>query len=121
VKVLLDENFPLGLLRALRADGIAADHVITLEWRGVSDRELRDRVRGEDVLFLTQDTEFLMADTEPFTLVVVSRVRQARLLADRIAICHRAVRELLDKPHAERLFELTDDGQLLPWKDVSTP
>ena len=120
MKVLLDENFPLGLLRALQADGVVADHVITLGWRGVSDRELRERVRGKNVLFLTQDTEFLMADTEPFAIIIVSRVRQARILADRIAICHRAVRELLDKPHAERLFELTADGQLLPWKDVST-
>jgi predicted nuclease of predicted toxin-antitoxin system len=119
VKVLLDENFPLGLLRALHADGIPAEHVITLRWRGVSDQELRELVQWQDVLFVTQDTEFLMTDVEPFSVVVVSRVRQARLLADRVAVWHRAVRDLIEKPRAERLFELTDDGQLLPWTEVS--
>ena len=37
MKVLLDENFPLGLVRALEADGLQVDHIITLGWRGVSD------------------------------------------------------------------------------------
>ena len=34
MKVLLDENFPLGLVRALEADGLQVDHIITLGWRG---------------------------------------------------------------------------------------
>ena len=66
------------------------------------------------VLFLTQDREFLTANTEPFIIILVSRVRQARPLADRIAIWDRAIRELLERATSERLFELTDDGQLLP-------
>ena len=77
VRVLLDENFPLGVLRALRADGIEADHVITLGWRAFPDRELRSRSAG-DVLVLTQHTDFLIADLEPFSIVVGSRVRQTR-------------------------------------------
>jgi uncharacterized DUF497 family protein len=36
VKVLLDENFPLGLLRRLHADGLAAEHVITIGSRGLA-------------------------------------------------------------------------------------
>ena len=96
-----------------------ADHVITLGWRGVSDRELRERIRDADVLLLTQDTEFLAADTDPFAGLIVSRVRQARPLTERIAICHRAVLELIERPRAERLFELADDGQLLPSANVS--
>jgi hypothetical protein len=115
VKVLLDENFPLGLLHRLRAQGIDADHVITLKWRGASDRELRKRVPQEEILFLTQDREFLTTNTEPFGIVLVSRVRQARPLADRIAIWDRAIRQLLARATSERLFELSDDGQLLPW------
>ena len=35
--VLLDENFPLGLVRVLEADGLKVEHIITLAWRGVSD------------------------------------------------------------------------------------
>jgi hypothetical protein len=34
VTVLLDENFPLALYRQLRADGIDAEHIITIGWRG---------------------------------------------------------------------------------------
>ena len=71
------------------------------------------------MIFLTQDTEFLNADTTPFAAVVVSRIRQARPIADRIAMCQQAIHGLIATPRAERLFELTDDGMLLPWKDVS--
>ena len=35
--VLLDENFPLGLVRVLEADGLKVEHIITLGWRGASD------------------------------------------------------------------------------------
>ena len=91
MKVLLDENFPLGLFHRLRAQGIDVDHVITLGWRGASDRELRDRLHGDDVCFLTQDAEFLTAETAPFRLIVVSRVRQSRTLADRIWLWERAI------------------------------
>jgi hypothetical protein len=34
VKVLLDENFRLGLFRILHLDGLPAEHIITLGWRG---------------------------------------------------------------------------------------
>jgi hypothetical protein len=39
----------------------------------------------------------------------------------KVAICHRAVRDLINKPRAECVLELTDDGQLLPWKEDSRP
>jgi uncharacterized protein DUF5615 len=44
VIVLLDENFPLGLLRNLQHDGLSAQHIITLGWRGVSDARIRERL-----------------------------------------------------------------------------
>ena len=33
MKVLLDENFPLGLVRILEADGLHVDHIIAVGWR----------------------------------------------------------------------------------------
>lgn len=90
MKILLDENFPLGLLHALRAEGFTADHIITLGWRGVSDGVIRERMQGEHARFLTQDTEFLVASTIAFAIVVVSRVRQSRPIADRAATWHQA-------------------------------
>ena len=72
MKVLLDENFPLRLLSVLRSSGVEADHIITLDWRGVSDSVIRERVTGKDVLFVTQDVEFLTAVVEPFAIILVS-------------------------------------------------
>ena len=69
------------------------------------------------MIFLTHDTEFLSADTAPFAAVVVSRVRQARPIEERVAVWQRAIHHLMSNPRAERLFELTDDGMLLPWKE----
>jgi len=117
VKVLLAENFPLGLLRELHDDGLTAEHIITLELRGASDNEIRERLQDDQVLFLTQDEDFLFGESVP-ALVVLSRVRQARGLAERIEVWRTAVRDLIEKPRPERLFELLDDGTLLPWRDV---
>lgn len=113
MKILLDENFPLGLLRRLHADGFVAEHIITLGWRGASDRQIREQLQDPGVLFLTQDDDFLSGPPLP-ALVVISRVRQARPLAERIDVWRSAVRELLQASSAERLFELADDGTLRP-------
>lgn len=117
--VLLDENFPLALLRALRRDGIEAEHIITLGCRGIPDAQIRERLRTEDLLFLTQDVEFLVAEPEAAALVVVSRLRQSQPLADRISLWSRAVHTLLQGPQAARVFELTETGQLSPWRSPS--
>jgi hypothetical protein len=115
VRVLLDENFPLGLQRSLRADGFVVDHIITLGWRGASDARIRERLQDGQVLFLTQDDDFLFGESVA-ALIVVSRVRQSRLLKERIAIWRTAVRQLAEVPPAGRLFELLDNGMLLPWR-----
>jgi hypothetical protein len=81
LKILLDENFPLALYRRLTADGEDVEHIITLGWRGASDRRIRDRLVEKYLLFLTQDEDFLF-DEPTEALVVVSRVRQARRLVD---------------------------------------
>jgi len=120
VKVLLDENFPLGLVRRLQADGLVAEHIITLGWRGASDARIRERLQDSGLLFLTQDEDFLFGATLP-AIVVISRVRQARPLKDRIEVWRAAVSTLVQQPRTERLFELTDGGVLLPWREVQAP
>jgi hypothetical protein len=117
VTILLDENFPLGLLHRLRADGLTADHIITLDWRGASDTKIRARLQDDQCLFLTQDEDFLYGPDVPAT-VIVSRVRQARPLKVRIDIWCACVQSLLAASRPERLFELMDDGTLLPWRSV---
>jgi hypothetical protein len=118
VIVLLDENFPLGLLRSLQADGLSAQHIITLGWRGASDARIRERLQDDQVVFLTQDEDFLFGETSR-AIVVLSRVRQSRPLKDRIEIWRKCVRELLQASKPERLYELMDNGALLPWRDIS--
>jgi Domain of unknown function (DUF5615) len=119
VKILLDENFPLGLVRVLEADGLTVEHIITLGWRGASDTRIRTRLSDPDVLFLTQDEDFLFGESVA-SIVVVSRVRQARGLSERIEVWRRAIGLLVGMPRTQRLFELADDGLLVPWPDASS-
>ena len=37
-----------------------------------------------------------------------------------IELWRRAVGELMRTPHTQRLFELTDEGVLLPWADAGS-
>lgn len=67
----------------------------------------------------TQDEDFLFGEPVE-SIVVISRVRQARRLTDRIELWRKAVGELLRTPPAQRLFELTDEGVLTPWRDASS-
>lgn len=117
--VLLDENFPLGLIRSLQNDGLSAQHIITLGWRGASDARIRERLQDDQVLFLTQDEDFLLGETGS-AIVVLSRVRQSRPLKDRIEIWRNCVRELMQASKPERLYELLDNGALSLWRDASS-
>lgn len=118
MKIFLDENFPLGLVPDLTAERHQVDHVITIGWRGAPDDRIRERLVDSDLLFLTQDEDFLFA-RGPAAMILVSRVRQARPLRERIDIWIRAVRELTQNPQTERRFELLDDGTLIAWEEAS--
>lgn len=118
MRVLLDENFPLGLLRGLHADGFEADHIITLGWRGASDTRIRERLQDADVIFLTQDEDFLFGKPVA-AVIVISRVRQSRPLKERIDVWRSAVREFARTPRVERLVELMDNGVMVPWRDIT--
>lgn len=68
------------------------------------------------IVFFTQDNDFLFG--EPVAAVVVrSRVRQARPLPERIVIWLEASRQLAATSGRVTLYELTDEGLLLPWLD----
>jgi hypothetical protein len=70
------------------------------------------------VLFLTQDEDFLFGKPVGAT-VVLSRVGPSRRLEERVQIWRQAIHELVSTPRPERLFELMDDGRLLPWEQTS--
>lgn len=116
MKVFLDENFPLTLVHRLRDDGHDADHVVTVGWRGASDARIGERLVDGDLLFLTQDEDFLFTRGLA-AVIVLSRVRQARPLQERIDIWRTAVRVLAGSALPERRFELLDDGSFVPWDE----
>ena len=116
MKVFLDENFPLTLVHQLREDGHDAEHVITIGWRGASDARIAERLVETDLVFLTQDEAFLFA-RDVGAVIVLSRVKQARPLRERIDIWRGVVRRLSETPRTERRFELLDDGTLIPWEE----
>jgi Domain of unknown function (DUF5615) len=118
VRVFLDENFPLGLERQLKNAGFQAEHVITIGWRGASDARIRNRLGDADLLFLTQDEDFLFSKG-PLAIIVVSRVKQSRPLRERIEVWQSAVEYLIANPPTDRRFDLMDDGQLMPWAEGS--
>jgi hypothetical protein len=94
------------------------EHIIALGWRGASDRRIRDRLVEKHLLILTQDEDFLL-DEPTEALVVVSRVRQARRLAERVEVWRTAILDLTQNPRQERRFELMDDGSLVAWEQIS--
>lgn len=112
---ILHENFPLALYRSLRAEGQQVEHIITLGRRGAHDQQIRELLDDTDLLFLTQDEDFLFGELTG-AVVVLSRVRQSRPLTERVGIWRRGILDLERNPRSERRFELMDDGSLVPWE-----
>lgn len=115
MRILLDENFPLALLRRLRSQDLEAEHLIESGKRGLPDLEIRRWLEDEALLFLTQDGEFLTLPAASRATVLVSRVRQSRPIEDRVEVWMRAIQAYLELRPPQRLFEVTDTGVLLPW------
>ena len=63
------------------------------------------------------DDAFLVGETVA-AVVVLYRVRQSRPLKERIDVWRKACHELAQTPRVERLFQLTNEGVLLPWQDL---
>ncbi len=117
MKILLDENFPLALVQKLSDDGLEAEHIILLGLRGTLDSVIIGRLDSEEHLFLTQDQEFLDV---PLTrsAVIVSQVNQSLPLHVRVEAWLKAIREYFSHEWNEKLFEVFDDGKLVPWAGI---
>lgn len=121
MKFLLDENFPLRLLRRLLDDGFEADHVIGLGLRGISDAVIRKRLLVPGTVLLTHDLEFLEVRLSRHEVVIVSRVPQALPIEVRAELWMRALREFVARKPPEQLFEILPDGRLAPWEIHDLP
>ncbi len=117
MRFLLDENFPLRLLRELRLRNIECDHIIELGLRGLRDLEIVARVESEpDVVLLTQDSDF---EHVPLGVgrVVISRVPQSLPLQRRIDLWVGALTSLGGSSSPGSVMEITSGGGLQTLRD----
>ena len=115
--ILLDENFPLRFYTRLQKEGLAAQHILLTD-RGIHDREIIARLQQEEVLFLTQDEDFIEAAPDCKASIIWSRVSQSMAIDRRVEIWLNAVKQFSGKKWDEKFFELYDDGQLHPIKII---
>jgi predicted nuclease of predicted toxin-antitoxin system len=116
VKILLDENFPLALYNRLRGAGYDAEHVIVLGQRGMPDSELRQRLAREELIFLTNDTEFEQLADDCLAQVIISRLPQRLPTSERVAVWMKALEAFLESKVEGRLFDLMPDGEVVAWQ-----
>jgi hypothetical protein len=101
----------------LREEGRAVEHIILLGLRGTPDSAITRRLKSEELLFLTQDQEFLELRLTR-SAVIISRVTQSLPLGVRLEAWVTAIREYFSSDWSEKLFEVFDDGKLRAWADV---
>ncbi len=114
MKILLDENFPLPLYYRLLSSGYAVEHIIILGQRGLKDSELRRRIEREEIIFLTQDTEFEDIASTCRGKVIISRIRQGLLIRQRVDLWFDAIKQFMARPRSEKVFSLLETGDIVP-------
>ncbi len=120
MKILLDENFPLQLYRRLSLSGYEVEHIIVLGKRGIPDSYIRERITKEDIVFLTQDTEFERMPENPRGVILISRVKQSLPIQTRTEIWFTAIKRFIDKKTAGKLFALLETGEVVAWEPHKT-
>ena len=111
--ILLDENFPLRLYRRLQSEGFTAEHIL-LGQRGIPDRQIMERLKQEELLFLTQDEDFVGLAQHCKASIIWSQVSQSMAIDKRVEIWMKAIKEFSSKKWKENFFELHDDSKLQP-------
>ena len=116
MKILLDENFPLQLYRRLRLSGYEVEHIIVLGLRGIPDSAIRERISKDEIVFLTQDSEFEKMPCGHRGMVLISRIRQSLPIQKRTEIWFSAVEKFMAEKPAGKLFELLETGEVVAWE-----
>ena len=115
MKLLLDENFPLPLYRRLRLAGYEVEHIIVLGQRGIPDSAIRERISKEELVFLTQDSEFENMPAGHRAIILISRVRQSLPIRRRTEIWFSAIERFIAEKPTGTLFELLETGEVVAW------
>lgn len=72
MKVVLDNNLPRSLGRLLVEHGFEAVHVREIGLSGASDAELKNRLAGEQIIFVSRDGDFWLNHPEGWAVVWVA-------------------------------------------------
>ena len=117
--ILLDENFPLALYTRLQKEGFQAEHIL-LGQRGILDSQIMARLEKEELLFLTQDEDFVEATPDCKASIIWSQVTQSIPIDKRVEIWMAAISEFFSKKWEEKFFQVYDDGKLHPFEVIKT-
>jgi predicted nuclease of predicted toxin-antitoxin system len=103
VKLLLDQDFPLALCRALRGAGRQVEQVLPRGPHGLRDELVRARLETEALVFFTHDRELDDIHADFASQVVISLLPQHRPIGERVAIWRAAVDQLAERPAAGKI------------------
>ena len=70
----------------------------------------------EELVLLTHDSEFEDIQSRYRGIVIISRVRQSLPIQQRVALWTDAIEGFLSKRPSGKLFDLLEDGTIVPWK-----
>ena len=87
VKILTDEHVPRTVVRRLVSFGIEVDTLEDSFEKGLSDREIVERAKEDDMIILTMDSDFLeIAGEDVGVLYFTKRVSKKKMAADIIKV-----------------------------------
>lgn len=92
------------------------EHVIVLGQRGIQDSELRKRVEAEEIVFLTQDSEFEDMPVGYRGAIIISRVRQSLPIQQRVQMWFNSIQDFMTRRPTGKLFDLYETGEVVPWE-----
>ncbi|HKY07276.1 MAG TPA: DUF5615 family PIN-like protein [Candidatus Binatia bacterium] len=75
--ILLDENFPLRFYTRLQREMFSVEHIL-LGNRGIQDRDILLRLKQEELLFFTQDEDFVGTSPDCKASIIWSAFRNPR-------------------------------------------
>ena len=109
-------ELPVAAVSSTPRGGLRHEHIIVLGQRGLPDATIRTRLAAEELIFLTQDTEFEDLPADYRAVVIISRAPQSLPTKQRVGIWFAAIQKFLAQKPAGKLFDLLESGEIVPWE-----
>jgi hypothetical protein len=79
------------------------------------DSGIRERISREEIVFLTQESEFEKMPADQRGIILISRIRQSLPFQKRTEIWFSAVKKFMAEKPVGKLFELLETGEVVAW------